>query len=53
VLRRAGLVRNVRQGRESVFQIDSRSIESARDTLDRISAQWDNALMRLKVHVED
>ena len=53
VLRRAGLVRNVRQGRENVFQIDSKSIESARDTLDRISAQWDNALMRLKAHVED
>jgi DNA-binding transcriptional ArsR family regulator len=53
VLRRAGLVRNIRRGRESVFQIDSKSLQSARDTLDRISAQWDSALMRLKAHVED
>ena len=52
VLEEAGLVRNIRHGRETLFQVEPRSLESARDALDRISRQWDEALMRLKSHVE-
>lgn len=53
VLEDAGLVRNIRHGRESLFQVETRSLQSARDALDTISRQWDEALMRLKSHVED
>ena len=52
VLEGAGIVRGVRQGRESLYRIEERSIERARLDLDEISRQWDAALSRLKAHVE-
>ena len=53
VLARAGVVRSVRSGRESLFALQPRPLEEVRDYLDQVSRQWDDALARLKAHVED
>lgn len=52
VLHDAGLLRRASHGRESVWQLDQRRLEEARDYLDVISKQWDNALGRLREFVE-
>jgi DNA-binding transcriptional ArsR family regulator len=52
VLADAGLVRSVRVGRESLFELEPRPIEEVRAYLERVSRQWDHALARLKAHVE-
>ena len=49
----AGLVRAARQGRERVFELDLKRLEKARQYLDVISAQWDDAAARLKAFVEE
>ena len=53
VLANAGVVRSVRVGRESLFELEPQPIEELRDYLDRVSKQWDDALVRLKAHVEE
>jgi DNA-binding transcriptional ArsR family regulator len=53
VLARAGVVHSIRVGRESLFEIEPRPIVEARDYLDQVSRQWDDAMARLKAHVED
>jgi DNA-binding transcriptional ArsR family regulator len=54
-LERAGLVRSrlPRARRQRVFEIDPRGFAEARRYLDRIAAQWDDALARLAAFVED
>jgi DNA-binding transcriptional ArsR family regulator len=52
VLEHAGLVRERRRGRESVWQLEAQRLSEARRYLDRISAQWDQALGRLREFVE-
>lgn len=52
VLARAGLVRAVRDGRETIYQANTEQLEQARQYLDTISRQWDQALSRLKHLVE-
>jgi DNA-binding transcriptional ArsR family regulator len=52
VLESAGLVRGVRRGRESLFQLEPKSLKEAGDSLRLISRQWDEALARLKAFVE-
>jgi len=52
VLEHAGIVHNIREGRESLFKIDPKPINGLREYLDRVSNQWDNALARLKSFVE-
>ena len=52
VLANAGVVRNIRIGRESLFELEPQPIEEVRDYLDQVSRQWDDALARLKSHVE-
>jgi DNA-binding transcriptional ArsR family regulator len=52
VLETARLVRSVREGRESRFELDPEPIASAREYLDGVSEQWDQALARLKAFVE-
>jgi DNA-binding transcriptional ArsR family regulator len=52
VLEGAGLARVKRDGRESVWELQPRRLDEARRALDRISAQWDDALARLKTFVE-
>ena len=52
VLADAGVVRSARRGRESLFALEPRPLEALRNYLDRVSRQWDDALARLKAHVE-
>jgi DNA-binding transcriptional ArsR family regulator len=53
VLARAGLVSDIRQGRERIWALDPAHLEEARGYLDEISMQWDRALDRLKRFVEE
>jgi DNA-binding transcriptional ArsR family regulator len=53
ILADAGLARNSRLGRESVWKLDPRPLASARQCLEGLSAQWDQALARLRKLVED
>ena len=52
VLEGAGVVRSTRLGRETRFALEPRPLAEARDYLDRVSKQWDEALARLKSFVE-
>ncbi len=53
VLELAGVVRGSRHGRESAWELQPRKLDEAKRYLDRISAEWDAALSRLKAFVED
>jgi DNA-binding transcriptional ArsR family regulator len=53
VLANAGMVRSVRAGRESLFELEPQPIEEVRNYLDQVAKQWDDALTRLKSHVEE
>lgn len=52
VLEDAGLVRGIRQGRETLFEIEPKPLADVRRALDVFSQQWDQALARLKSYVE-
>ena len=52
VLERAGLVRGVRHGRESRFELRGGAFERVRLSLEAISRQRGEALGLLKAHVE-
>lgn len=52
-LRRAGLARSERQGRERIWKLEPRRLEDVRRYLAQISRQWDDALARLRAAVED
>lgn len=52
VLADVGVVRRVRAGRETLFELAPAPLAEMRDYLDRVSRQWDDALARLKAHVE-
>jgi DNA-binding transcriptional ArsR family regulator len=52
VLERAGIVRSSSIGRESRFTYVPEPIKHVRSYLDTVSAQWDDALSRLKTFVE-
>jgi DNA-binding transcriptional ArsR family regulator len=52
VLESVGIVHSVRTGRESLFKFDPEPMEEIKKYLDFISAQWDQALSRLKSFVE-
>jgi len=53
VLESVGIVHSVRTGRESRFEFDPEPIEEIKEYLNFVSAQWDQALSRLKLFVED
>ena len=53
VLEGVGLVRSTRRGRESLWRVEQRRLAEARRYLDQISAQWDEALGRLRKLVEE
>ena len=53
VLERVGIVRCVRSGRESLFELDLRPIGEMKEYLNSVSAQWDRALDRLRIFVEE
>jgi DNA-binding transcriptional ArsR family regulator len=52
VMESAGLVRSTPHGRESVWRLEQQKFADARRYLQEISAQWDEALSRLKHFVE-
>jgi len=51
VLADAGLVARERAGRESRYLLEPSAIDAARRYLDRASAQWDDAIHRLRQHL--
>jgi DNA-binding transcriptional ArsR family regulator len=51
VLAGAGLVRGTKQGREQLWELDGEPLREAQRQLERISGQWDSALLRLKAHL--
>jgi DNA-binding transcriptional ArsR family regulator len=53
VLESAGLVSSMRIGRESRYACRPEMIAQAKSYLDMVSTQWDDALCRLRTHVED
>ena len=52
VLAAAGVIDGSRQGREHVWTLNPTRLAEARRNLDRIARGWDDALGRLKRHVE-
>lgn len=52
VLAEAGVVRDVRIGRERLWQLDPAQIEEAKRTLEMIGRQWETALGNLKAFAE-
>jgi DNA-binding transcriptional ArsR family regulator len=52
VLAAAGLVRDERRGRERLYELEPAPLEWARHELDAISERWDQAIDRLRVHLE-
>ena len=52
VMRTAGLVRRLQQGRESMWELEQARLAAARQHLQTISSQWDLTLGRLKKFVE-
>jgi DNA-binding transcriptional ArsR family regulator len=52
VLAQAHLARSARLGRETIWELDRYRLDEARACIDQISAQWDTALLRLKLFVE-
>jgi DNA-binding transcriptional ArsR family regulator len=53
VLSDAGLVHDVKIGRERRWEFEPTELETARRALDQIAQQWDHALARLKALVEE
>ena len=52
-MERAGVLRAMRAGRESLWEVEPASLDAAGQYLRAISDQWDAALARLKRFVED
>lgn len=52
VLETAGLVRSNKVGRESLFALRPDRLADACSFLDAVSEKWDDALARLRSHVE-
>ena len=48
----AGLVRDLRYGRERIWELEPKRLDVAHRYLDHISEQWDQAIGRLKAFVE-
>ena len=52
VLADAGVVRNVKLGRERLWQLEPKQIEEAKRTLEIIGSEWELALGKLKTFAE-
>jgi DNA-binding transcriptional ArsR family regulator len=52
VLAAAGLVRDVKIGRERMWEFEPRQLDEARRSLELIGKQWEHALAKLKFAVE-
>lgn len=53
VLADAGLVQHVKSGRERLWQFEPAQMEAARQSLETIGQQWEQALGRLKMMLEN
>src|SRR5258708_9475222 len=53
VLAAAGLVSDVRRGRERIWELELERMEGARTYLEHVSKRWDEALDRLKQFVAE
>ena len=53
VLAKAGLVRGSRDGRESLWKLETKRLADARQKLEAISKEWDHTLERLRAFVEE
>ncbi len=53
VLAAADLAHSARLGREIIWQLDTARLREAREAIDQISQQWDQALDKLRRYVED
>jgi DNA-binding transcriptional ArsR family regulator len=53
ILEEAGLVKSDRVGRDRAWRIEPHQLARTRDYLERISAQWDARIERLRAFVED
>ncbi len=53
ILESVALIRGVRRGRENLFQLEPKTLETATQSLAAISRQWEDALLRLKSFVEE
>jgi DNA-binding transcriptional ArsR family regulator len=53
VLAGAGLIRDVRRGRERIWELEPDQLEAAHAYLDQVTKRWDEALHRLKQFVEE
>ena len=51
-LSEVGLVRDTKNGRERVFELEPKRLEKARQYLDQVSSDWDAVIGRLKEFVE-
>jgi hypothetical protein len=45
-------VRDIRQGRERLWEFEPSRLDEARHSLEAIAVQWDQRLQRLKTFVE-
>jgi DNA-binding transcriptional ArsR family regulator len=52
VLAEAGLVRDVKVGRERLWEFEPKKLDEARRSLEAIARQWDYALGKLKAALE-
>lgn len=53
VLADAGLVKDLKIGRERLWQFEPQQLDEARRSLEIIAQQWDQALGRLKMSLEN
>jgi DNA-binding transcriptional ArsR family regulator len=53
VLAQAGLVHDVKVGRERLWEFEPAQLEEARQSLDVIAQQWDQALNKLKAALDE
>jgi hypothetical protein len=49
----AGLDSTSKQARERIWQLTPERLDDAREYLDAVARKWDEALLRLKLFVED
>jgi DNA-binding transcriptional ArsR family regulator len=52
LLASAGIIEGSREGREHVWAMNPQRLEDAKEKLDLIARGWDDALARLKKHLE-
>jgi DNA-binding transcriptional ArsR family regulator len=53
VLEGVGLVHSIRSGRETLFVLETKPMAELSAYLNRVSGQWDEALIRLKDFLEE